>query len=182
MGRQGDAGTFKHVDHAEQAYWVIPGDEVIEEADHQLNGQGRTPVTHCILVAAAGMDVVEYPLFMAVFVFDVFADRFAQPLQARREACTTGHHQRYGVAYVVVSLSQKGPIAFQADPSLKGITNDRKVEQFGPFFLRGQLQRVKKLMIQIPRCVGEQSVVSGKARQWRHGGVCRWRSAGHWRA
>ena len=69
VGGKGDAGAFEDVDHAKQTYRVIPGDQVVEETGHQLDGQGRMTVAYRLFVAATGLDVVEHPFFMAVFFF-----------------------------------------------------------------------------------------------------------------
>ncbi|MNI83455.1 hypothetical protein D3C73_1402600 [compost metagenome] len=39
MGRQGDARAFEYVDHAKQSHRIVPGNQVIEEADHQFDRQ-----------------------------------------------------------------------------------------------------------------------------------------------
>ncbi|MNK99719.1 hypothetical protein D3C87_1201290 [compost metagenome] len=144
MGGQGDAGAFQYIDHAEESHRVVPGDLVVKKADHQLNRQGWASVRYGSPVAPTNFYVIEYPLFVTILVLDIFADRFAQPLQAQWQARAARHHQWHGMAHMVISLRQKGPVTCQADPALKRITNDRQVEQFHALVLRGFLQRVKK--------------------------------------
>ncbi|MNO04314.1 hypothetical protein D3C81_2253090 [compost metagenome] len=48
------------------------------------------------------------------------------------------------MAHVVIGLSQKRPVTFQADLALKGVENDRQIEQRMTFLLRGCLQSVEK--------------------------------------
>ncbi|MNM96497.1 hypothetical protein D3C81_1089750 [compost metagenome] len=81
---------------------------------------------------------------MAILFLDVFAHRAAQPFQARRQARAARHHQRHGMAHMVVCLGQEGHIAVEADVPRQRIAYDRHGEQ-GLTLLGGlQLQRVKK--------------------------------------
>ncbi|MNH26953.1 hypothetical protein D3C79_870400 [compost metagenome] len=81
---------------------------------------------------------------MPVFVLDVLADRLAQPFQAHWQACAAGHHQRYGVPHVVVSLGQERLVACQADLAIERIANDWQVEQRLTLVVGGLLQGVEK--------------------------------------
>ncbi|MNG19790.1 hypothetical protein D3C84_1039840 [compost metagenome] len=81
---------------------------------------------------------------MAVFFVDVFAHRAAQPFQPRGQVCATGHHQRYGVADVVVGLAEEGAVALQADLSGQRLADDRDAEQRLPFAGGGGLQLVEE--------------------------------------
>ncbi|MNL30810.1 hypothetical protein D3C87_1525680 [compost metagenome] len=144
MCGQGDARAFEYVDHAEQSNRVVPGNQVVEKADHQFDRQGWVPIANHVPVAATGMNVIEHPLFVAILVLDVIAHGFAQPFQTQWQTRPAGHHQWHGMSHVVVRLRQKGPVTFQADVAFQRITDDRQVEQLKAFLLSGFLQRVEK--------------------------------------
>ncbi len=76
----GDAGAFQHLNHAEETHGVATLDLVVEEGDHQLDGQPGLAVTHRLGIAATGADVIEDPLLMAVLLVDVLGNGAAYPL------------------------------------------------------------------------------------------------------
>ncbi len=76
----GDAGAFQHLYHAEETHGVAALDLVVEEGDHQLDGQPGLAMTHRLGIAATGADVIEDPLLMAVLLVDVLGNGAAYPL------------------------------------------------------------------------------------------------------
>ncbi|MOA05472.1 hypothetical protein D3C78_1250720 [compost metagenome] len=101
----------------------------------------RLAIAHGLPVTAARFDVIEDPLLVAVFLFDVFADRAAQPLQPQRQSSPTGHHQWHGMAHVVIGLGQEGDVAVQADLAGQRFADHRYGEQrltlLGGLYLQG---------------------------------------------
>ncbi|MNN48895.1 hypothetical protein D3C81_1633950 [compost metagenome] len=82
---------------------------------------------------------------MAIFFLDVLADGATQPFEARGQSRATGHHQRHGMAYVVVGLAEEGTVALQADLAGQGLANHRDAEQRLSFAGGGGLQLVEEV-------------------------------------
>ncbi len=141
---QGNAGAFQDVDHAEQPYRVAPCDQVVEISDHELDRLRGSAVAYRLPVAPTGLDVVEDPLFMAVFFLDVLAHGTAQPFEPGGQARPACHHQRDGVAHVVVGLGEKCDVAVEADLPSHGLADHRNAEQRLALMGGLQLQRFKE--------------------------------------
>ena len=53
----GHAGAFQYLHHAEEAHGVAALDLVVEEGDHQLDGQPGLAVAHRLGITATGADI-----------------------------------------------------------------------------------------------------------------------------
>ncbi|MCY1430549.1 hypothetical protein D9M71_464990 [compost metagenome] len=184
LGRQGDAGAFQHVDHAEEAHRVVASDAVVDVADHQLGRQVGRGVAHRLGIGATGADVVEDPLLVAVLLLDVLGDRAAQPLQPLRQARPAGHQQRHGVLDVVVGLTEEGHVAVEADPPGQDLGEDRCSQQVFALglglFLQGLVETHQyassKCSVRPSGCRWR----SGNAATGRRGAAGRWPWPGRW--
>jgi len=128
---------------------VAPIDLVVDVADHQLGRQAGGFHPHRLGIAATGANIVENPLLMAVLLLDVFGDRLAQPLQALRQARTTGHQQRHRMLNVVIGLAEKRQITGRANGAGHDLGNDRRAQQVLALNLGLRLQLIKKMHLKL---------------------------------
>ena len=122
--RQRDAGAFQHMHHAEEAQRAAARDGVVGVGHHHLGGVAGAPVAHGFGVTAAGDDVVEDPLVVAGFLFDVLVHRRGQPRVVRRQRGAQRLQQRHGVAHVVVGLGEEGDVARQRNLAAQRTLDD----------------------------------------------------------
>ncbi len=139
--------AFQHLDHAEKCGRVATMNTVIQIGHHQLDGAVWLAMANGFLVFTAGGQIIQNPLVVAVFFFNVFHQRLTNELETFRQPATTGHHQRNGVFYMMVGLGQKPCIAFETEAAIADGFNHRGVGHMGAGFCGFGLQSVKKCHI-----------------------------------
>ena len=125
-------GALEHMDHAEEAHRIAPGDRVVGIGDHHFSRMARSAVSHGVGIPAARPDVGEDPLVVADLFFDVLLDGLVRPFGPAAESGAAGAHERDGVAHVVVGLPQEGQVARQRDLAAQASLNDGRAEEPEP--------------------------------------------------
>ncbi len=162
---QGHAGAFEHVHHAKEAQRVAARDHVVGIGHHDLGGQGRPAMAHGLGVRAAGGDVVQDPLVVALFFLHVLVHGVIEPGVVCRQGGLARLEQRHRVAYMVIGLREEGHVAGDGDPALQGALDDGDRQQF----LLGQAG------------LGDQLVVKGHGVLLKNHAVAAGTRASAWR-
>src|SRR3546814_9723377 len=96
------------------------------------------------MIAASGLDIVEYPLLVPHLFLDVLAQCRAQPFQPRRQTRAEGHQQGHGMADVVIGLGLKRQVFGAGYPAMTGIVANRHRRESCAFGFGGSEQLVIK--------------------------------------
>src|SRR3546814_25326 len=110
------------------------------------------------MIAASGLDIVEYPLLVPHLFLDVLAQCRAQPFQPRRQTRAAGHQQGHGMADVVIGLGQKRQVFGAGYPAMTGIVENRHRQESCAFGFGGSDQLVIKAHVVSMLWRGEKSV------------------------